>query len=198
MTTDLDTVDRRTARQTKQLELLVAAGARPSGPAGALIRTDWGEVQVDVLEITDADVDDLPIDPTDRLHVQSHAWAASTASELVLDAEELQPLPVRVAEPGPIIAMKLQSVMNRGSAKEGTDLLDIVRLTLDPTCGPRSRDQLESADAQLRADALLHAQRWFIRDKSRSLRKIRAVPEGREVEADDVSLVADLLSAALG
>jgi len=102
-----------------------------------------------------------------------------------------------VAEPGPLIAIKLQSIMNRGAAKEGTDLLDIVRITLDRVCGPISRDQLESADAQMRADALLHARRWFDQSADRSLRRIRAVPEGRDVELDDVRLVGDLLGAAL-
>ncbi|HWO62966.1 MAG TPA: hypothetical protein VNO31_23335 [Umezawaea sp.] len=118
-TTDLDTVDRRSEDQASQLQLLVAAGATPSGPAGALVRTPWGEVQVDVLEVTDADVDDLPDDPTGRLHIQSHSWAASTASALVLRAEGLPPLTGRVAEPGPLIAMKLQAVMDRGAAKAG-------------------------------------------------------------------------------
>lgn len=102
-----------------------------------------------------------------------------------------------VSEPGPLIAMKLQSIMNRGSEKEGTDLLDIVRLTLDQRCGPVSRDQLETADPQLRADALLHARRWFDQTAGRSLGKIRGVPEGSDVEVDDVQLVGDLLVAAL-
>jgi hypothetical protein len=84
VTTDLDTVDRRAVGERSQLELLVSAGATPSGPSGALVRTRFGDVQVDVLQVTDADVDDLPDDPTDRLHVQSHAWAASTATGLVL------------------------------------------------------------------------------------------------------------------
>jgi hypothetical protein len=70
-------------------------------------------------------------------------------------------LTVAVAEPGPIIAMKLQSIMNRGSQKEGTDLLDIIRLCLDPAAGPVLRSQLASADPQLRDDAARHAQRWF-------------------------------------
>lgn len=39
--------------------------------------------------------------------------------------------------------------------------VDIIRLTLDRTCGPTARDQLGAASAQLRADALLHARRWF-------------------------------------
>lgn len=93
--------------------------------------------------------------------------------------------------------MKLQSIMNRGSAKEGTDLLDIVRITLDRRCGRVSRDQLEAADAQLRADALLHARRWFDHSADRSPARIRAVPEGGDVEIDDVRLVGDLLVAAL-
>ena len=159
--------------------------------------TPYGDVQVDVLEVTEAEINDLPSDPTDRLHVLSHAWAVSTASGLVLSAEGLEPLRVKVAEPGPIVAMKLQSIMNRGSVKEGTDLLDIVRITLDRTCGPASRDQLEIADPQLRADALLHARRWFDQSADRSLRRIQAVAEGNEVQIDDVRLVGDLLAAAL-
>jgi hypothetical protein len=197
VTTDLDTVDRRAVEERSQLELLVSAGATRSGPSGALVRTPYGDVQVDVLEVTDAEIDDLPDDPNDRLHVQSHAWAASTASGVVLNVEELEPLTVRVSEPGPIIAMKLQSIMNRGAAKEGTDLLDIVRITLDQRCGPTSRDQLEAADPQLRADALLHARRWFDQSADRSVRRIQAVPEGGDVEIDDVRLVGDLLVAAL-
>jgi hypothetical protein len=56
-------------------------------------------VQVDVLEVTDADIDDLPDDPTGRLHIQSHAWAASTASALVLSAEGLPPLTCELPSP---------------------------------------------------------------------------------------------------
>jgi hypothetical protein len=197
VTTDLDTVDRRAVKECSQLELLVSAGATPSGPSGALVPTPYGDVQVDVLEVTEAEIDDLPDDPTDRLHVLSHAWAASTASGLVLGVEGLEPLTVRVSEPGPIIAMKLQSIMNRGSAKEGTDLLDIIRITLDQNCGPVSRDQLEAAEPQLRADALLHARRWFEQSADRSWARIQAVPEGGDVEIDDVRLVGDLLVAAL-
>jgi len=87
--------------------------------------------------------------------------------------------------------------MDRGAAKAGTDLLDIVRITLDRTCGSVSRDQLESADAQLRADALLHTRQWFDRWQGQTLNKIRAVPEGRDVDVEDVRLVGDLLVAAL-
>lgn len=93
--------------------------------------------------------------------------------------------------------MKLQSIMNRGAAKEGTDLLDIVRITLDHKCGSASRDQLEAADPQLRADALLHAQRWFDQTADRSLAKIRRVPEGNDVDIEDVRLVRDLLITTL-
>jgi hypothetical protein len=93
--------------------------------------------------------------------------------------------------------MKLQSLMNRGVAKEGTDLLDIVRISLDHECGPVSRDQLEAADPQLRADALLHARRWFDQTADRSLAKIRRVPEGNDVHVEDVRLVGDLLIATL-
>ena len=49
-TTDLDTVSRLHAWQVGQLELLVAAGATPSGPAGVQVQTPLGSVQVDVTQ----------------------------------------------------------------------------------------------------------------------------------------------------
>jgi len=94
VTTDLDTVDRRGTADIPQLQLLMSAGATPSGPAGVLVRTPRGDVQVDVLEVTDAELDDLPADPTDRLHVLSHAWAAATASAVTLSVDGLDPVRV--------------------------------------------------------------------------------------------------------
>jgi hypothetical protein len=73
----------------------------------------------------------LPADPTDRLHVLSHAWAAATCMPVLIRTQGAPDLRVQAAEAGPLVAMKLQSIMNRGSAKGGTDLLDIIRLTLD-------------------------------------------------------------------
>jgi hypothetical protein len=61
------------------------------------------------------------------------------------------------AEPGPLIAMKLQSTIDRGAAKEGTDLLDIIRLALDRHAGPIARSQLSQADQQLRTAIRWHA-----------------------------------------
>ena len=136
-TSDLDIVHRRIGAQTPQLELFVNGGAQASGPSGVRVATPAGTVQVDVLEVSDADLTDLPEDPTDRLHVLSHAWAASTATAMVLRTTDGDDdLTVRVAEPGALVATKLQSVMNRGRYKEGTDLLDIIRLTLDRSSGP--------------------------------------------------------------
>ncbi|MDG4822680.1 hypothetical protein O7635_12545 [Asanoa sp. WMMD1127] len=196
-TTDLDTVHRRRDGEPAQLELLISSGAAPSGPSGVLVPTEAGQVQVDILEVTDADLAVLPTDPTDRLHVLSHAWAASTATPITIRAAGLTDLVVDVAEPGPLVAMKLQSVMNRGRAKEGTDLLDIVRLCLDPTTGPALRRQLTAADPQLRDDADRHARRWFRDQAERSLRIVRAIPEGRGIELDDLRLVGELLQGVM-
>lgn len=93
--------------------------------------------------------------------------------------------------------MKLQSIMNRGSAKEGTDLLDIIRLTLDQTVGPEVRRQLAGADAQLRQDASIHARLWFADRADRALRLVRAVSEGQDVQLDDLHLVGELIQGAL-
>ncbi|WDZ86694.1 hypothetical protein [Micromonospora cathayae] len=196
-TSDLDTVDRRHANAPAQLELLLASGAAPSGPSGAMIPTDAGQVQVDILEVTDADLAHLPDDPTDRLHVMSHAWAASSATPVTIRATPAPDLAVDVAEPGPLVAMKLQSIMNRGQAKEGTDLLDIIRLCLDPLAGPTLLGQLATGEPQLREDAARHARRWFDQHAQRSLPIIRAIPEGRDVQLDDLRLVGELLEGAL-
>jgi hypothetical protein len=116
---------------------------------------------------------------------------------MILRAADMADLTVTVGEPGPLIAMKLQSIMNRGAAKEGTDLLDIIQLTLDRTAGPLSRSQLHAANAQLRRDAVLHVQRWFLDHADRSLRLIRAIPEGRDTDIDILHLVGELLHTSL-
>ena len=63
---------------------------------------------------------------------------AATATEVIIcagarpgDAVNVE-VRVAVAASGPLVAMKLQSVMNRYRAKEATDLLDIARLTSTP------------------------------------------------------------------
>ncbi|GIF64860.1 hypothetical protein Ais01nite_28950 [Asanoa ishikariensis] len=196
-TTDLDTVHRRRDDEPAQLELLLASGASRSGPAGVLVPTAVGQVQVDILEVTDADLARLPEDPTDRLHVLSHAWAAASATLVTIRAVGVPDLAVGVAEPGPLVAMKLQPVMNRGRAKEATDLLDIIRLCLDPVAGPTVLTQLANSEPQLREDAGRHAGRWFDHQAGRSLRVVRAVPEGQGIELDDLHLVGELLHSVL-
>lgn len=124
-----------------QLEVLRAAtGAEPVEPTAVLLPTRYGEVKVDVLEIRPVEIDRLSGDPCDRLHVMAHAWAIDTATDLTLeviraDGERVE-VSTPVAQPGQLSAMKLQAVMNRSAAKAGTDLLDVVRLTLDEATGP--------------------------------------------------------------
>jgi hypothetical protein len=182
--------------------LLREDGVTQAGPAGVWIPTSAGPVQVDVIEVTDAELSNLPEDATDRLAVLSHAWAIETATAVRIHAANSPggtstEVVARMAEPGPLIAMKLQSVMNRSAAKERTDLLDIVQLTLDRTAGPSARAQLGQAGAQLAADARLHARLWFTDRKDGTLRLIRELPEGAHVAADTIQLVSELLLAEL-
>jgi hypothetical protein len=100
VTSDLDTVNRRRNDEPAQLELLLASGAERSGVSGVLVPTSAGPVQVDVLEVSDADLTPVPDDPTDRLHVLSHAWAASSATSVRLRASGMPDLSVLVANPG--------------------------------------------------------------------------------------------------
>jgi hypothetical protein len=202
VTGDLDTANRRAAGEPPQLDVLLQQDdVIQADPAGVLIPTSAGWVKVDVIEVSDAELAQLPEDETDRLAVLSHAWAIETATPLRIRAASPDgagtEVVAHVAEPGPLIAMKLQSVMNRTVNKERTDLLDMVRLTLDHTASATARAQLAEADTQLAEDARLHARRWFVERKDQTLRLIRELPEGAGVDADDVQLVGELLLAEL-
>lgn len=203
VTSDLDTAHRRRPGEQRQLELLIASGARAAGPSGVRIPTPRGEVQVDILEVADLELVEPPEDPTDRLHVMAHAWAVDTATPMSIEVfnADASPEPtiqrVRVASPGSLIAMKLQAIMNRPAAKEGTDLLDIVRLTLDSVTGPPARTELREAGARIRQDAALHARKWFVDQRVNTVQRINAVSPGDEIDMDTVGLVADLLLGEL-
>lgn len=165
-TSDLDTVNRRADGEPAQLQVLIASGGEQVGPVGVYLQTATGRVQVDVLEVADWELENLPEDRNDRLHVTSHAWGAQTATPVRVHATDNtadQDIEVttKIAERGPLVAMKLQAVMNRPAAKEGTDLLDIVRLVLDRVAGPTALDQLAASDDQLASDAQDHADLWF-------------------------------------
>jgi hypothetical protein len=200
-TVDLDVVDRLLPGSETKLEVLRRAdGTKPEEPAGVLVVTTFGEIRVDVLEVNQAELDQLSDDPGDRLHVQSHAWASDSATDLSISVitaggETLVSVSTPVAEPGPLIAMKLQSIMNRGNAKAGTDLWDIVRLTLDPKCGELALEQLAGRRPQMAADINQHVDHWFVRKRDETLDRLHVVAGGAIVE-DDVDLVAELLRSA--
>ena len=139
-------MDRRLG-DTPHLEILRAAdGAEPVEPAAVLLPTRYGAVKVDVLEVRQAEMDRPSDDPGDRLQAAAHAWVSDSATDLTIEVAnrrgEHVEVTTPVAEPGPLIAMKLQAVMNRSVDKQGTDLLDIVRLAVDrntrPVALPRS------------------------------------------------------------
>jgi hypothetical protein len=197
-TSDLDIVNRRGDHQAPQLELLIAKSEPVEGRNAALVTTAAGKVIVDVLEVADADFHPLPDDPTGRLFVLSHAWAAATATPVIIDVHGQPDISVAIAEPGPLIAMKLQATFDRSKAKEGTDLLDIVRLTLDQQSGPTVREQLSLAESQLAQDIAQHVEFCLNTRADRSLSLINAIPEGADLRLDDIHLAAELLSGALG
>lgn len=197
-TVDLDVVDR--LHGSPQLEILRAAsGAEAVEPAAVMLPTRYGPVRVDVLEVRKIELDAPSDDPGDRLHAFAHAWASDTATEMVIevlrrDGDRIE-VSTRVAEPGPLIAMKLQSVMNRSEDKQGTDLLDIVRLMLDAETRPVALAQISAADDGMARDIAIHVDLWFVRRRDQTLQRVRAAG-GTDQAVDDLDLVAELLMAA--
>lgn len=198
-TVDLDVVDRMLGA-TPQLEVLRSApGAEPVDPAAVLLPTAFGSVRVDVLAVRQAELDQPSDDPGDRLHASSHAWASDTATEMLIevvrrDGQRVE-VTTRVAEPGPLIAMKLQAVMKRSVGKQGTDLLDIVRLTLDDGTRSTVLRQIGGVTPAIASDVALHVDLWFVRRRQQVLQWTRNVG-GDDVSLDDIDLVAELLGGA--
>jgi hypothetical protein len=198
-TTDLDLVDRLRG-QVPQLQVLRAAhDAEPVEPAAVLLPTPYGQVKVDVLEVRQVEIDEPSDDPGDRLHASAHAWANDTASDVTIEVVPLSGAHVEVstlvAEPGPIIAMKQQAIMNRVTAKQGTDLQDIVRLVLDQEARSAALAQLGRCQSSTAADIALHVDLWLVRRQRQALRWIHDAGGGG-LTLDDLDLVAELLLSA--
>jgi hypothetical protein len=198
-TVDLDVVDRLLGK-VPQLEVLRAAiGAEAVEPAAVLLPTPYGSVKVDVLEVRQVEIDQPSDDPGDRLHASAHAWANDSATDLIIEVvrRDGQRVDVTtpVAEPGPLVAMKLQAIMNRSVEKQGTDLLDIIRLTFDEATRTSALQQIAEVDDSVARDIHLHVGLWFERNRQQSLRWIHNAG-GRDINVDDLDLVADLLKSS--
>jgi len=105
-----------------------------------LVPTPAGNVQVDVLEVTDAELADLPDDPTDRLHVLSHAWAAATATPMLIRATGMPDLTVAVAEfvtaSDRVVSVFVSFVVVRGGSATTADWLLSTWRTLTAAAEP--------------------------------------------------------------
>jgi hypothetical protein len=204
-TSDLDTATARRPGVAGSLELLLGhEGAEPADTAGVMLPTDLGAVKVDVLEVAVKHVGPPPEDPNDALYELAHTWAFETAEPMVLTASAMpgssEPSAVAeapVAGPGPLIATKLQSAVNRGTDKEATDLLDIIALLNDAATGPQALTSLENADPGLVEAAAEHVDLWFFKRREHTLRRVRSLPEGDWITPDLVGDVGEVLRAAL-
>lgn len=153
-----------------------------------------------MLEISELDLLRLPDDPTDRLYTLAHDWALRSATPLAIRATAGGTAfehTVRVAEPGPLVATKLQALPNRSRAKEATDVLDIARLVPDHRTGAVVRTQLAASATQVKLDAALHVRSWFVERAGRTLRLVRATPAGASTTSDEIALVGELLLSVL-
>lgn len=198
-TTDLDVVDRLHGT-IPHLEILRGQhGAEAIEPAAVSLPTRFGVVKIDELEVRQVELDSPIDDPGDRLHASAHAWAHDTASgvevEVWGDGGPLIEAKLSVSRPGPLIAMKLQSIMNRSSEKQGTDLSDIVRLVLDPSTRDDALAAIEAVDSSVADDMSVHVDLWFSRKRRQSLSWMRQVAGGT-VSEDEFDLVGELLTAA--
>jgi hypothetical protein len=198
-TTDLDVVDRLHG-EVPQLQLLCAArGAEPLQPASVLLPTAYGQVRVDVLEVRQIEIDQPSDDPGDRLHASAHAWANDSATEVTIEVALSDGAHVEVsalvAEPGPLIAMKLQAVMNRMVAKQGTDLQDVARLVLDERARSAALTQIGTCDTSTAADIALRVDLWLVDRRRQALQWIHDTG-GQDLTIDDLDLIAELLLAA--
>ena len=198
-TTDLDVVDRRRGGTPHLQVLRAVSGAEPVEPAAVLLPTAFGLVKVDVLEVRQVEIDHPSDDPGDRLHASAHAWAHDTATDLRIGAVSAQDDSIEVttpvAEPGPLIAMKLQAVMNRSSQKQGTDLLDIIRLAFDAGTRDVALGQIRTVHDSVARDIGLHVELWFDRRRSQTLALVRSAGAA-DLVFDDIDLVAELLREA--
>lgn len=170
-------------------------------PAAAIIDTPAGRVTVDVISVNQAEIDHPSDDVGDRLFATSHAWAQRTATDVAISVvsashTELAQADALVAQPGPLVAMKLQSVMNRTNGKDGTDLLDIINLTLDPQCGELVTTQISGQSATIRSDIAEHVNGWFRIRRRQTLERVTDAGGAGLIDAQTVELVAELLEAA--
>ncbi|MEH3076874.1 MAG: nucleotidyl transferase AbiEii/AbiGii toxin family protein [Quadrisphaera sp.] len=195
-TVDLDVVDRGDQSEPLLELLRQAPGSTAVLPEAVMLPTAFGDVRVDVLTVRQVELDDPSTDPGDRLHASSHAWAHQTASRVSIVVHSIAGPPVAVtaavAEPGPLIAMKLQAVMDRGEVKRGTDLQDVLRLVLDEVQRPLLLNQLTSIDAAMAADVAAHVRLWLVKHRADALRWMRQTGTD-DITLDDVDLVAELL-----
>lgn len=133
------------------------------------------------------------------MHASAHAWATDTATEVTITAASssgpLVEVSTLVAEPGPLIAMKLQAIMNRATAKQGTDLQDIARLILDEQARPAALTQLGNCDPPVAADIAMHIDLWLVDRRRDALRWIHDTG-GIDLTFDDLDLIAELLLSA--
>jgi hypothetical protein len=91
--------------------------------------------------------------------------------------------------------MKLQAIMNRATAKQGTDLQDIARLVLDEQARPAALTQLGNCDPPVAADIALHVDLWLVDRRRDALRWIHDTG-GTDLTLDDLDLIAELLLSA--
>ncbi len=135
VTYDLDTVATQHGDELTAVETVIST----DGVDGLLLGTKIDRIAVGDVPASDIPAELLPEGEADRIFVLAHRWALDTAEDLTLIAEEsgevVAEVRCRIATPGSLVAMKLQSAPKRRAAraeKAGGDYLDLFRLTSHP------------------------------------------------------------------
>ena len=135
VTYDLDTVATQHGDELTAVETVIST----DGVDGLLLGTKIDCIAVGDVPASDIPAELLPEGEADRIFVLAHRWALDTAEDLTLIAVEsgevVAEARCRIATPGSLVAMKLQSAPKRRAArveKAGGDYFDLFRLTSHP------------------------------------------------------------------
>ena len=163
---------------------------------------------VDVIEVGAIDGDQLPdLDDGNRWFSVSHVWAVDTAERRRLVVFEDGGRPITetaapIAQPGPLVAMKLQShrARQRRPEKQASDIYDVYRLLVAHDRDGTIARNLATAPHGLAERCAEGLEETFVTEAARWARHLSVYDRGGDmgrVTADDLEVVGGLAAETL-